>query len=433
MRRGDRQGGGKAPAIATLLAFLAALASPSSHAHAYNLQTTESGARVRWYAPEIEIQVSPELEAHFSDMPVTRLLEEAMTVWSGLAAAPLLRIAPGAPGAVGFKDKRPSNGVYVVHDWKLFPDALAVTVATFESRTGKLVDTDILVNANFKFALLPSAGAAPGSYDLLSVMTHEIGHVLGLGDTTDVPEATMWPNVSPGETHQRDLEPDDEEGVAQAYGRKDASSPDGAGCGGASVLSARAPDARLPDQVGAVLLFWLALWLALRALRARSRAGGSFPSASRAPSSRVIVLGAALLFGGLFAPSPRARPTPEELEELRPEELAPYADPALRGHFAAFIKGTERLVVGRAVASSSERRDGLIVTRFVVRSGLRRAELEFAGGSLDGITQVVSGQTPPAEGDLLLVALKKEGPHGWAHVRDGQLSGGTLGAALEWP
>jgi hypothetical protein len=272
-------------------------------------------------------------------------------------------------------------------------------------------------------------------------MTHELGHVLGLGDANDAPEATMWPSVSPGETHQRDLEPDDEEAVAQAYGAADAPSGDGSGCGGASVLPSRSP-ARQLDQIGVFFLLWLALWLASRTVPASIPRGRGAPVPSprglgrgdtRAPSSRVIVLGAALLFGGLFAPSPRARPTFDELAELGPADLAPHIDPVQRSRFASFINGSERLVVGRAVASRSERREGLIVTRFVVRGALRSTELEYPGGSLDGLTQVVSGQAPPAEGDLLLLALKKRGPHGWAHLRDGRLSGGTLGASLDWP
>src|SRR5690606_3899589 len=111
----------------------------------------------------------------------------------------------------------------------------------------------------------------------------------------------------------------------------------------------------------------------------------------------------------------------------------PTLDRAQRTRFAAFIKNSERLVVGRALAARSERRAGLIVTRFVVRGALRSVEVEVPGGTLDGLTQVVSGQAPPREGDMLLIALKKHGPHGWAQLRDGRLSGGTLGTSLAWP
>lgn len=406
------------PNVVCASAICLAFASP---AQAYKLQITESGASVRWYASEIDLQLSPELESYFADMPMARLMNKAADAWSGLPGAPIVHIASGSPRALGFNQGHNENGVYLVHDWKSFPDALAVTVATFESETGKLVDADVLVNANFAFSWLSGDGEPNDRYDLLSVMTHEMGHVLGLGDSPDAPGATMWPTVSPGETYQRDLDADDQDGVQEAYRVVAASEAlNGAGCGGASVLwPPPAPHSRTHDDVLAVLALWLALWLWSRARR------------KQGPDRYAIVLGGALLFGGLLAPGPsRSR----EHDDPAAADLTPQKDPDAARRLGAFIKGAERLIVGRAVETHTHRRGGLIFTRFNVRGTVNAAELEFPGGSLDGVTQVVSGQAPPSDGDLLLVALHKHGPHGWAHLRDGRVSGGTLGfgSELDW-
>jgi hypothetical protein len=396
----------------------------AAHARAYKVQVTDSGAKVRWYSADVELSLSPELEAYFADMPMPRLMSEAAEAWAGLPGAPIVHITSGTRDELGFHEQQNRNGVYLVHDWKLFPDALAVTVATFESRTGKLVDADVLVNANFSYSWLSGDGEPTDRYDLLSVMTHELGHVLGLGDAPDSPGATMWPTVNPGDTYQRDIDADDEEGVEQAYRTREVTETLArSGCGGASVLRPRSgPQTRAGDEVLVMCALWIALWLWSR------------ERALRTPERYGIVLGGVLLFGGLFAPSPSASPAPDQLGDLSLMSPVPQVDPDAQGRLGAFVKGAERLIVGRASHTHAQRRGGLIFTQFVVRGALSSAELEFPGGSLGGVTQVVSGQTPPQDGDLLLVALHKQGPHGWAHLRAGRLVGGTLelGSSLDW-
>jgi len=52
--------------------------------------------------------------------------------------------------------------------------------------------------------------------DLENVMTHELGHYLGLAHST-VLDATMFASAEAGETIKRDLDPDDIEGLCTIY------------------------------------------------------------------------------------------------------------------------------------------------------------------------------------------------------------------------
>src|SRR5262249_11137694 len=63
----------------------------------------------------------------------------------------------------------------------------AITTDTFDADSGEIYDVDMAVNStDYKF----STNGAPDTMDLLSVLTHETGHFLGLAHS-GVPEATM--------------------------------------------------------------------------------------------------------------------------------------------------------------------------------------------------------------------------------------------------
>ncbi|GAB2297304.1 hypothetical protein Dimus_031415 [Dionaea muscipula] len=63
-----------------------------------------------------------------------------------------------------------------------------------------------------------SSNPGPFEFDLLSVMIHEMGHVLGLGHSS-VPEAIMFPSINPMEIKRR-LARDDIVGIKTLYGLK---------------------------------------------------------------------------------------------------------------------------------------------------------------------------------------------------------------------
>ncbi len=90
-----------------------------------------------------------------------------------------------------------------------------LTTLTFNRDTGEILDADMEVNtAEVDFTLtdpVPRNGT-----DMLSALTHEAGHFLGLAHSSDV-SATMYARYTAGSTSFRTLEPDDQQGLCSIY------------------------------------------------------------------------------------------------------------------------------------------------------------------------------------------------------------------------
>ncbi len=94
-------------------------------------------------------------------------------------------------------------------------NALGLTTTRFDTKTGDLWDADIELNGEDGNL---SIGDPVTGDDLLSVLTHEAGHFLGLSHSS-VPSATMKPVYDPARdgTSFRSLAPDDVAGICAAY------------------------------------------------------------------------------------------------------------------------------------------------------------------------------------------------------------------------
>ena len=112
----------------------------------------------------------------------------------------------------------PNHNVIVFRD-DVWPyndslNTLGLTTVTFEPDTGELYDADTEINGTVPL----SAGdpVMPGYYDLESIITHEMGHFLGLAHSADS-TATMYAQYTKGSTSMRTLETDDRAGICSIY------------------------------------------------------------------------------------------------------------------------------------------------------------------------------------------------------------------------
>ena len=104
------------------------------------------------------------------------------------------------------------------------PHAFAVTVVWHNTNTGEILDADMMINdqlatpfnAGGPYANCPDTGCLSNDADLANIVTHEVGHFIGVGHS-NVLEATMHANTERGSVEKRTLGEDDIDAVCDIY------------------------------------------------------------------------------------------------------------------------------------------------------------------------------------------------------------------------
>jgi len=93
-------------------------------------------------------------------------------------------------------------------------DTLSLATLTFDVDTGQIYDADMEIRGDLPWSLAGQPSAE--SYDLQAVLTHEVGHVLGLAHAQNT-DAVMAPSYSAGSISQRALSADDQQAICAIY------------------------------------------------------------------------------------------------------------------------------------------------------------------------------------------------------------------------
>ena len=102
--------------------------------------------------------------------------------------------------------------------WDASSATIAVTLVNANTQTGIIEDADIQLNGvDFTFRNLGANSTEPGVVDIRNVLTHEVGHFIGLDHEQDIADATMAPYAPDGEIIKRDLHADDIQGACTIY------------------------------------------------------------------------------------------------------------------------------------------------------------------------------------------------------------------------
>jgi hypothetical protein len=109
--------------------------------------------------------------------------------------------------------------VFRDHAWPYDGSGRELASTTVRSRPagGAIVDADIEINATMPLLVgeTDGQGTIVGAHDLLSILTHELGHFLGLDHSND-PESIMQIEL-PARAVRTDLGADDVAGICAAY------------------------------------------------------------------------------------------------------------------------------------------------------------------------------------------------------------------------
>jgi len=251
-----------------VLAIACVLLGTSKVAHAFEVKTTASGLPLYW--PSASVAFETDASVDLLPRGAAAAIGSAIQAWSGSGAGPTLSVTPAAsPSQPGYDGR---NVIYFAPaGYPLAGNALAITIVTYDDTTGQILDTDIVLNGIYAFAILPDgstaapgapqvaneAGGAAGSFDeadvgqfdVAHVVAHETGHALGMDDEMVNPSPLMFLYTQPGDASRRAPTSDDFAGIAELYA--DASAQ--RGCSG-STMSPKRPRPRMWMFVGAIVV-----------------------------------------------------------------------------------------------------------------------------------------------------------------------------------
>lgn len=146
------------------------------------------------------------------------LASDAFSTWSQAVSGKITF----SQGPDTFSTKASNDGQNIVAWGRTPGTALAVTYTWYYPATGQVVNTDTIFNKKFAWSWIPFASGACGlenTYDAQDILTHELGHWMGLNDeyTSDFVNNTMYGYGATAEIKKDTLTSGDISGVSSIY------------------------------------------------------------------------------------------------------------------------------------------------------------------------------------------------------------------------
>jgi hypothetical protein len=188
----------------------------------------DCGTVLQWRQPCISFSVQQGASRQVDYDTAESVLTQAFATWTGLdcgGGPPSIQVLDFSPVSCDQLEynKEAGNANALMFRDASWPhdvdgggtDTLALTTVTYDAEKGDIYDADIEVNtADNNFTTSDTPG--PSDVDLLSVLTHETGHFLGLAHTP-VDGATMFASYTPGTITIRQPAADDVAALCDAY------------------------------------------------------------------------------------------------------------------------------------------------------------------------------------------------------------------------
>jgi hypothetical protein len=190
----------------------------------------DCGVPLQWRQPCIGFNVAAQASTHVTLEEAESILQQAFAAWAavdcggeGPPSIEVFDLGVVSCANVEYNQHAGNTNVLVFRDdgWPHESDAsggnadtLALTTVTYDVEKGDIYDADIEVNTAMN-TFTTTEDPGPNDYDLLGVLTHEVGHFLGLAHSP-VDGATMFATYNGG-PDIRTLEQDDMDAICKAY------------------------------------------------------------------------------------------------------------------------------------------------------------------------------------------------------------------------
>lgn len=194
----------------------------------------EPGIKLAWKQRCVSYTVVPSTELDLDLDEVRATVERSFQSWMDVSCpepAGPLPITFGQTEEVGACDLGEynrfgpnANTIAFISDWEsrgrdYVDDAYGVTLVWHNPNTGEILDADIHINLTLEPVEICGEQCDGRYVDLENVVTHEVGHFLGLAHS-EFPDATMYRDAPVAQVAKRSLWTDDVDGACAIYGEQ---------------------------------------------------------------------------------------------------------------------------------------------------------------------------------------------------------------------